>query len=168
MTLGATEAGVILGTAAYMAPEQARGRTVDKRADIWAFGAVLYEMLTGRVLFRGETVSDIMVEVLGKEPDLSALPLTRATLSNVAYARTRASVGKPSAMFGSRSKKEWRTQVRRAPLWKQSEACCPGLLQAHFCWCPGHIVYAWRATRSASGVADLPLMRFDTDLGPDA
>src|ERR1700726_4108736 len=55
LTLGATEVGVILGTAGYMAPEQARGRAVDKRADVWAFGAVLYEMFTGRVLFGGET-----------------------------------------------------------------------------------------------------------------
>ncbi len=74
MTFHATQAGVILGTAAYMAPEQARGRPVDKRADIWAFGVVLFEMLTGRPLFRGETVSDILAGVLKTEPDWSALP----------------------------------------------------------------------------------------------
>jgi eukaryotic-like serine/threonine-protein kinase len=74
LSRAATLQGVIQGTAAYMSPEQARGKTVDKRADIWAFGAVLYEMLTGRPLFSGETVSDILVEVIGKEPDLSALP----------------------------------------------------------------------------------------------
>ncbi len=58
-----TEAGTILGTAAYMAPEQARGKTVDRRADIWAFGVVLYEILTGRQPFAGETVGDIFVAV---------------------------------------------------------------------------------------------------------
>src|SRR5207244_2838233 len=66
--------GVILGTAAYMSPEQARGRPVDKRTDIWAFGCVLYEMLTGRGAFGGETVSDIVAGVLGPGPDWSALP----------------------------------------------------------------------------------------------
>jgi hypothetical protein len=69
-----THRGVILGTAAYMAPEQARGKAVDKRADIFAFGAVLYEMLTGRRLFRGETVTDTLASVLTLEPDLQALP----------------------------------------------------------------------------------------------
>src|SRR5437870_3482497 len=74
VTIGATRAGQILGTAAYMSPEQARGKTVDKRADIWAFGVVLYEMLTGRRLFRGETVPDILVAVLNREPDWASLP----------------------------------------------------------------------------------------------
>ena len=69
-----TEAGVILGTAAYMAPEQARGKTADKRADIWAFGAVLFEMLTGRRLFEGESVSDVLAAVLRQEIDWRALP----------------------------------------------------------------------------------------------
>jgi len=69
-----TQAGMILGTAAYMSPEQARGKPVDKRADIWAFGVVLFEMLTGKRLFNGETVSDVMAAVLTKEPDWSALP----------------------------------------------------------------------------------------------
>src|SRR5258708_8351020 len=70
----ATGEGVILGTAAYMSPEQARGRTVDKRTDIWAFGCVLYEMLTARVVFPGDTVSDTIGKILEREPDWSALP----------------------------------------------------------------------------------------------
>ncbi|MCM2257254.1 MAG: protein kinase [Vicinamibacteria bacterium] len=69
-----TMAGVILGTAAYMSPEQARGKAVDRRADIWAFGVVLYEMLTGRRLFAGETVSDVLAAVLTRNPDWQALP----------------------------------------------------------------------------------------------
>jgi Tol biopolymer transport system component len=69
-----TVAGVILGTAAYMSPEAARGRAVDKRADVWAFGCVLYEMLAGQLAFAGETVSDTMAAVLTREPDWTALP----------------------------------------------------------------------------------------------
>jgi serine/threonine protein kinase len=74
LTARATEAGVILGTAAYMSPEQARGKTVDKRTDIWAFGAVLFEMLTGRRAFEGDTVSDTLASVLRSDPDWSLLP----------------------------------------------------------------------------------------------
>jgi len=70
-----TGVGVILGTAAYMAPEQARGKAVDKRADIWAFGVVLYEMLTGKRPFRGETITDILAAVVGQEPDWSRIPV---------------------------------------------------------------------------------------------
>jgi eukaryotic-like serine/threonine-protein kinase len=69
-----TQAGVILGTAAYMSPEQARGKPVDRRADIWSFGVVLFEMLTGSRLFDGETVSDVLAGVLTKEPNWAALP----------------------------------------------------------------------------------------------
>jgi serine/threonine protein kinase len=70
----ATRAGSVLGTAAYMAPEQARGKPVDKRADIWAFGVVLYEMLTGQRLFKGETVSDTLAAVLTREPEWTRVP----------------------------------------------------------------------------------------------
>ncbi len=69
-----TAAGIILGTAAYMSPEQARGKAVDKRADIWSFGVLLFEMLAGRRLFEGETVSDTLAAVLKTEPDWSLLP----------------------------------------------------------------------------------------------
>ena len=74
LTMSATRAGVILGTAAYMSPEQARGKPVDKRTDIWAFGCVLYEMLTGRQVFPGETASDCIAGILGREPDWQVLP----------------------------------------------------------------------------------------------
>ena len=74
LTAAATSAGIVLGTAAYMSPEQARGKSVDKRADIWAFGAVLYEMLSGRKAFAGETVSDTLAAILMRDVDWSALP----------------------------------------------------------------------------------------------
>ena len=74
MSLGATMQGVILGTAAYMSPEQARGANADRRADVWAFGVVLFEMLSGRTLFAGPTVSDTLASVLKEEPDLAQLP----------------------------------------------------------------------------------------------
>jgi serine/threonine protein kinase/Tol biopolymer transport system component len=74
MTSAGTVAGMILGTAAYMSPEQARGKPVDKRADVWAFGSLLYEMLTGRQAFGGETVTDTISQVLQIEPSWGVLP----------------------------------------------------------------------------------------------
>ena len=74
LTAHATKMGMIIGTAAYMSPEQARGKPVDKRSDIWAFGCVLYEALTGRRVFAGETVTDIITAVVKNEPEWSALP----------------------------------------------------------------------------------------------
>ena len=71
-----TQAGMILGTAAYMSPEQAKGRVVDKGSDVWAFGAVLYEMLAGRRVFEGDDVSDTLARILMKEPDWTILPAT--------------------------------------------------------------------------------------------
>ena len=69
-----TEMGVILGTAAYMSPEQAKGRQADKRSDVWAFGAVLYEMLSGRRAFKGDDISDTLAAVLRQDVDWTALP----------------------------------------------------------------------------------------------
>jgi Tol biopolymer transport system component len=76
LTMEATQAGIILGTAAYMSPEQARGTVVDKRTDLWSLGAVLYEMLTGRRLFEAATVPDTLSQVLMKEPDWNVLPVS--------------------------------------------------------------------------------------------
>ena len=74
LTRHGTRIGVILGTAAYISPEQAKGKRVDKRTDIWAFGAVVYEMLTGKRAFAGDDVSDTLAAVLRAEPDFDALP----------------------------------------------------------------------------------------------
>ena len=73
-SMGGTREGVILGTAAYMSPQQARGQTLDKRTDIWSFGCVLYEMLTGHAAFRGDTLSDTIANVIEREPAWAALP----------------------------------------------------------------------------------------------
>ena len=73
LTAAATQMGVVLGTAAYMSPEQAKGKVVDRRSDVWAFGAVLYEMLAGRRAFVGDDVSDMLVSVFRDDPDWSAL-----------------------------------------------------------------------------------------------
>ncbi len=74
VAVGLTAAGIVLGTAAYMSPEQARGKAVDRRADVWALGCLLYECLSGRQAFAGETVSDVLARVLEREPEWTALP----------------------------------------------------------------------------------------------
>src|SRR6202158_391795 len=74
MTAAATMQGMILGTAAYMSPEQARGKSVDKRTDIWAFGCVLYELLTGKQAFAGDDITEILASVVKTEPDWNRLP----------------------------------------------------------------------------------------------
>ena len=78
--MAATGTGVIMGTAPYMSPEQARGKLVDKRSDIWSFGCVLYEMLAGKRAFDGRTVSDTMASILKEEPDWTALPETTSAI----------------------------------------------------------------------------------------
>ena len=99
LTISPTRAGMILGTAAYMSPEQARGKAVDKRADIWAFGVVLYEMLTGKRLFEGETISDTLAHVLTKEPDRYAKFQRKCGgCSKRACKRTPSNGCKPSAI----------------------------------------------------------------------
>ncbi len=85
MTRNATMEGVILGTAAYMSPEQARGKKVDRRADVWSFGVVLWEMLTGRKLFEGETVSDVLAAVLRAEIPWDELPQINSSSRSNAF-----------------------------------------------------------------------------------
>jgi serine/threonine protein kinase/WD40 repeat protein len=119
LSVAATQQGVILGTAGYMSPEQARGKTVDKRADIWAFGVILYEMLTGRRLFEGDTVSDTLAAVLTKELDwdrvpTKARPLLRRCLYRDPKGRLR-DIGEVSAWLDVAP--ESAPTRRRRPLW---------------------------------------------------
>ena len=101
--------GVIAGTAGYMSPEQARGKTVDKRTDIWAFGCVVYEILTARSAFRGETVSDTIGAVLEREPNWSVLPAQTPVkfddCCNAVSRKIRSAVCATSATRGSKSRK---------------------------------------------------------------
>jgi serine/threonine-protein kinase len=159
MAIGATEPGMILGTAAYMAPEQARGKPVDKRADIWAFGVVLYEMLTGRRAFEGADVSSILAAVIQSEPRWDGVPasvrrLLESCLQKDPRKRLR-DIGdvwkllddKPAAQ--SRS---WTGPVG----W-----IAAGLLS---------VVAAmalWAPWRSVSPPTAQPTVRLDVDLGPD-
>jgi eukaryotic-like serine/threonine-protein kinase len=85
ITVGGTYEGVIVGTAAYMSPEQARGQAVDKRTDIWAFGCVLYEMLTGRATFARDTVTDTLAAIVEREPDWTVLPTLPSTLTRLLH-----------------------------------------------------------------------------------
>jgi serine/threonine protein kinase len=80
MSLAVTQAGVILGNAAYMSLEQARGKGADRRADIWAFGVVLYEMLTGANLFAGDTITDTLASIVKEKPDLDRVRRTSLRL----------------------------------------------------------------------------------------
>ncbi|HEY5645223.1 MAG TPA: serine/threonine-protein kinase, partial [Pseudomonadales bacterium] len=80
VTSAGSVAGVILGTAGYMSPEQARGKPVDRQTDVWSFGCVLYELLTGRSAFSGETVTDVLTGILHRDPDWDALPRLPATV----------------------------------------------------------------------------------------
>ncbi len=108
-----TQAGMILGTAAYMSPEQARGKTADRRADIWAFGAVLFEMLSGTRAFRGDDVTDTIVSVISKEPDWSAVPAaTPAQLRQfIACAASRRTPRRACATSAKRAS-SWTTPQR--------------------------------------------------------
>jgi serine/threonine protein kinase len=121
ITIDGTREGVIAGTAAYMSPEQARGKAVDKRTDIWAFGSILYEMLTARPAFRGETISDTIAAILEREPDWSALsPQTPALLAVGSFDRADvdtqsrlgisriARVGERATRFGHVTRAEYR------------------------------------------------------------
>jgi eukaryotic-like serine/threonine-protein kinase len=117
LTLGATRAGMILGTAAYMSPEQASGKTADRRADIWSFGVLLYEMLTGRQLFTGDSTGEILASVIKEQPDLSRAPvqaqrLLKSCLEKDRKNRLQANRGL-AALAGATSGSSCRREGRR-------------------------------------------------------
>jgi serine/threonine-protein kinase len=156
VTLGATVAGTIMGTAAYMSPEQARGKLVDKRADIWAWGVVLYELLTGERLFQGEDTAETLAAVIHKQPVLEKAPPQLRTLllrclekdpkkrlRDISVAKELLDQ-KPQTEARATSKLPW--MVSAGMLLATSAAL-------GFGW--------WRATRPVAH----PLMRLDVDLG---
>jgi eukaryotic-like serine/threonine-protein kinase len=121
-----TSHGLILGTASYMSPEQARGRPIDSRTDIWAFGVIVAEMATGQRLFDGETISDTIAAVLTREPDLATVPypllrLVRACLAREARDRLR-HVADAMALIDERSPDTASTRVPRLPVWALAAA----------------------------------------------
>ncbi len=156
VTMSPTRAGVILGTAPYMCPEQARGKPVDKRADIWAFGCVLYEMLTGKRAFTGETTSDILASVLKEEPSWSRIParvqpLLRRCLVKDPKRRLR-DIGDAMPLFEGAPEQ---AAERRPWLWIAITAALA--IAAAMGW--------WRATRSLL-LPPQPLMRLSVNLSP--
>ena len=159
VTMRSTVAGTILGTAAYMSPEQARGQAVDKRSDIWAFGVVVYEMVTGKALFAGPTISDTLAAVLKGEPDVTGVPATvrpiverclrkdaRQRWRDIGDVRVALEEGVPAADAPRRSVWPWAIAAVLAVV----VTVLAGAL--------------WRATRPDPH----PLTRLSVDLGPEA
>jgi len=170
LSMAATMQGVILGTAAYMSPEQARGKAVDKRTDIWAFGCVLYELLTGKQAFTGGDVTEILAAVVMKEPAFDALPAaTPSTIRTLLRLCLRKDKRQRLPDAGAARleieeaiaapKDSGTTQAAPASTSKLSWAVAAALavisVGALFGW--------WRATRPV----EHPLVRLDVDLGPD-
>jgi serine/threonine-protein kinase len=159
-TVGATSVGLVLGTAAYMAPEQARGKPVDKRADIWAFGVVLFEMLTGRKAFEGEDVSSILAAVIQTEPRWEGVPrpvqrLLRKCLEKDPRRRLR-DIGDAWDLLDE-APATITTNAKSGRLgWIAAAALA--VLAAIALWAP------WR---NATPAADRPMVRLEVELGPD-
>jgi serine/threonine-protein kinase len=173
LSMAATMQGVILGTAAYMSPEQAKGKQVDKRTDIWAFGAVLYELLTGKPAFHGEDVGDILAEVVKAEPAFDALPanispsirvLLQRCLRKDRRQRTpdAATIRIEIEDAIAAPKDSGVTQTAPTSMSKLLLAVAAALtiIAVVALW------VAWRSTHQEAYA--LPLMRLDVDLGPDA
>ena len=170
MTMRSTMAGVILGTAAYMAPEQAKGKMVDRRADIWAFGVITMGMLTGRQLYTGETVSEILAAVIRDQPDIERLPAgTPTPIRNLAK---RCLDKDPQRRL--RDIGEARIAIDEAMTGEPgaAEASMPAIRSRVVPWLVAVLLAAliavgalyWRATRPA----DHSLVRLSVDLGPEA
>jgi serine/threonine-protein kinase len=171
LTMRATMAGMIMGTAGYMAPEQAKGKPVDRRADIWAFGVLLVEMLTATMMYTGETVSETLASVIKDQPNLSKLPaetppavrrLIKRCLDKDPQRRLQAIGEARIAIDDAPAEEAAATQPsaapsrRGAPWWALALAAVIPTAVA--------VAFLWRTTRPL----DRPLQRFSVDLGPDA
>jgi serine/threonine protein kinase/Tol biopolymer transport system component len=166
-TIGATQAGAILGTAAYMAPEQAKGKTADRRSDIWSFGVILYEMLAGKRLFQGESNVEVLGSVLNKDPDLSAVPLRVHKLLRWCLEKDRkqrlASISDARRLLSESDGTE--SAAQPAPLPPSRFGKLPWIVSTAALGLGLIAVGAlyWRATRPVLR----PLVRLDVDLGAD-
>jgi Tol biopolymer transport system component len=162
LTINPTVTGVILGTAAYMAPEQARGKRVDKRADVWSWGVVLYELLTGERLFQGDDAADTLAQVLTKEPDLTRVPpqlrkLLERCLEKDPRKRLR-DIGDARHLLREKAEFAAPLPARKARWFWPAVAAL--LL-------PTSGALAWIAWRPARPVEHPPI-RLNVNLGPDA
>jgi serine/threonine-protein kinase len=166
LTMRETQMGVILGTAAYMAPEQAKGKPVDRRADIWEFGVVLFEMLTGEPLFTGDSAAEIMASAIKDEPKLDRLP--RSTTPTVRRLIERCLIKDPRqrlrdigeariALQNAGREPEAAASAAPSGKWPWIAAGAMAAIAAVALWAP------WRAQKPV----DRPLMRLDVDLGAD-
>jgi serine/threonine-protein kinase len=163
LTMRATQMGIILGTAAYMSPEQARGQEVDRRSDIWSFGVVLYEMLTGRQLFSGTTVSDTLAGVLKGDLDLSAAPA--AVRPVVERCLRREPQRRWQAIGDARiALEEGPPSAAPAPVAPGRRSAIPWIAVAALAMIAGVALNGWWRARSV----DQPLTRLSVDLGPEA
>jgi serine/threonine-protein kinase len=173
-----TQAGLILGTAAYMSPEQAKGRAVDRRSDIWAFGVVLYEMLTGQRAFKGGDVPDTLAFILTREPAWTALPantpplirrLLRRCLEKDRKRRLDSAADVrleiEEALTGPSAVEAATRQPEPAPRWAWSRALT-WALAASTLGLAIALVWLWAPSRVVRSV-DQPLVRLDVDLGAD-
>jgi serine/threonine protein kinase/Tol biopolymer transport system component len=169
----ATMQGVILGTAAYMSPEQARGKAVDKRTDIWAFGCVLYELLTAKQAFNGEDITEILAAVVKTEPDWHALPsatsakirdLLRRCLQKNVRQRIRDAGDVRLELEEALAAPEDAVPTRSDPTLRSK---LPWAVAAGLAVLLGVALWGWwRATRPVEQKLQ-PLVRLDVDLGPD-
>jgi len=171
LSQAATLQGVILGTAAYMSPEQARGKAVDKRTDLWAFGCVLYELLTGKQAFRGEDITEILAAVVKTEPDWHALPsatpakihdLLRRCLQKTVRQRVRDAGDVRIEIEEALSAPKDAVAMHAASAPRSN---LPWAVASALAVLVGVALWvAWRATRPATPQL---LVRLDVDLGPD-
>ena len=173
LSMAATMHGVILGTAAYMSPEQAKGKAVDKRTDIWAFGCVLYELLTGKAAFQGEDVGDILAEVVKAEPDWNQLPEATPPAIRTLLGRCLRKDKRQRLQDASGLRIEIE-DVIAAPKDSGAMQVAPAFT-SKLPWAVAAAVTFiavvtslgwWRSTRPVEQVLR-PLVRLDVDLGPD-
>jgi Protein kinase domain/WD40-like Beta Propeller Repeat len=179
LTSPATQFGVILGTAAYMAPEQAKGKSVDKRADIWAFGVVTYEMLTGRRLFDAEDISETLAAVLTRDLSMATLPaaiparlraLLRDCLTRDPRQRLRdigdARIVLDKIIAGTSDDAVAPLPVSATQSMSAAARALPWAVAATFAVVAGAVLMLWTPWRVVKP-ADRPLVRLDLDMGAD-